>query len=99
MSLILGMSFMLADPYNKIIQAKKIAEPITVTLINFIVNNIGSIVFILVVAIALLVFSFINQKALNKLKKMQPWRGVGDLQDLKSAVNFLSLNNFIVRVC
>jgi hypothetical protein len=32
---------MLADPYNKIIQVKKIAEPITVTLINFIVNNIA----------------------------------------------------------
>ncbi|CAC9641457.1 hypothetical protein [bacterium endosymbiont of Bathymodiolus sp. 5 South] len=98
MSLILGMSFMLADPYNKIIQAKKIAEPITVTLINFIVNNIGSIVFILVVAIALLVFSFINQKALNKLKKMQPWRGVGDLQDLKSAVNFLPIYATLKRI-
>jgi ribosomal protein S13 len=98
MSLILGMSFMLADPYNKIIQVKKIAEPITVTLINFIVNNIGSIVFILVMAIALLVFSFINQKALNKLKKMQPWRGVGDLQDLKSIVNFLPIYATLKRI-
>jgi hypothetical protein len=49
-------------------------------------------------AIALLVFSFINQKALNKLKKMQPWRGVGDLQDLKSIVNFLPIYATLKRI-
>ncbi len=96
--LILGMSFMLAEPYNKIIQVKKIAEPIMVTLINFIVNNISSIVFVLVAVITLIVFSFINKEAFNKLKKIQPWRSVGDLQDLKSAMNFLPIYATLKRI-
>ncbi len=90
-SLILGMPFILAEPYNKIIQAKKIAEPIVITLINFIVNNIGSIVFVLVAIIALVVFSFINQSTFNSLKSLQPWKSLADLQNLKSAMNFLPI--------
>jgi hypothetical protein len=29
---------------------------------------------------------------------MQPWRGVGDLQDLKSAVNFLPIYATLKRI-
>jgi hypothetical protein len=52
----------------------------------------------LVAVITLIVFSFINKEAFNKLKKIQPWRSVGDLQDLKSAMNFLPIYATLKRI-
>jgi len=98
LGLILGMPFMLADPYNKIIKAKKIAEPVVITLINFIVDNIGSIVFASAAIVTLAVFSFTNQRMFNRLMGLQPWKSVADLQNLKSAMNFLPIYTTLKKI-
>lgn len=45
----------------------------------------------MVAIIALVVFSFINQSTFNSLKSLQPWKSLADLQNLKSAMNFLPI--------
>lgn len=89
--LVLGMPFMLAEPYNKIVQIKKVAEPDMIAFMNFVVANISSIVLVLVAIIALVVFSFVNEHLFDKLKKITPWRVINDLKNLESAMNFLPI--------
>ncbi|SFV87258.1 hypothetical protein MNB_SUP05-SYMBIONT-4-1075 [hydrothermal vent metagenome] len=90
-ALVLGMPFILAEPYNKIVQIKKVVAPDMIVLMNFVVSNISSIVFVLMAIIALIIFSFANERLFNQLKKIAPWRVIGDLKNLKSAMNFLPI--------
>lgn len=88
---ILGMPFMLSEPYNNLIKIKKIVEPDSVVLMNFIVNNIVVIVFGIALTLVSLAFTFTNQTVFNKFKKIQPWKAVGHLKDLEGAMNFLPI--------
>jgi type II secretory pathway component PulF len=98
LGLILGMPFMLVSPYNQIVKIRKIAEPLMVSLMNFIVNNIASIVVILSTILVFFIFTFINQEAFNKLKNLQPWKSLSDLKNLESAMTFLPIYTTLKKI-
>jgi hypothetical protein len=97
-AMILSMPFLLAEPYNKVVKIKNVAEPFMLVLMNFIVNNIFSIIFALSAIVVFFVFSFFNKKTFNFLKKIHPWKTSNDLENLKNAINFLPIYSTLKKI-
>jgi hypothetical protein len=97
-AMILFMPFLLVEPYNKIFKIKNIAEPSILSFMNFIVNNIFSIIFVLSAIVTFFVFSFFNKKTFNFFKKIHPWKTSNDLKNLKNAINFLPIYDTLKKI-